>query len=469
MNFKEFFTLLNENIEDNFDNWLDMLAKYAKPNEKMVIANLSYVPMTGQGAYKIGEKLHIPDIYKKIIIDVLKEKRLENFNWFSFCLGYYVAKKFRKEDLEMAIEFTKKMIDSGEITKSEIGSEGWLNIGYKAKDNVIKYLEKQNELSNRELERRKKRGEADLDENLVKLVVEEENIKIYYLPRLKKDDSGRIEDEYEDEDSPNIADDYPSDFWLNKNKKRVNKRHEILCKLGKKTRWCTAQPSWDAHESYVVDDIYIIHNNDKPMYQFVSCINGDEDHMQFMDVDDEDVKSLPTSILKILKKHLDLQTGCYNLKEFVENVEDLENLKDIYNNIDFISINRLISKNSGNWIEKLPYDIQIKLSNELKNSSENSFKTIKQPWAHSADHIRIYELFAKNNNLENLRKEEGKTILKIYQKILSFIDDFNPSSILLSTLKTYLGAAKKSLSLEDFNTLFKIIKEKEKIINKDKI
>jgi len=327
MLFKEWL-LLNENVEQNFDNWVETLIKYAKNDkEKHAGHQFKYYGYNSPNSEQ-----------RKNIISVLQEKNLQNFNWFSFCIGYWNNKyNFRKEDISFAIDVTRKMIDSGEITKQEIGSKGWMEIGFEAKDNVAKYLEKQNQLSNREIEKRKKRGEADLDEELVKLIVQENNLKIYYLPKLKAKYSQRWSG-YEDEVEEEFA------YYL---QSIVDKRHQILCKLGKGTKWCTAQPSWDAHEDYVGDDIYIIHKKNKPIYQFVSCVNSNPDNRQFMDINDDSVNSLITPILNLLNKHLKKEKVCYNIKEFLPSVEDLEKLSNLVNT-DFISLNRLISNNIEN-------------------------------------------------------------------------------------------------------------------------
>jgi hypothetical protein len=247
-----------------------------------------------------------------VIINVLKEQNLENFNWFSFCIGYYAVKPaFRKEDLEMAITATKKAVDSGELPKAEIGVKGWFKIGFEAPERVRKYLAGQNQLSNREALKRKKLGQAELDRKFVQLIASEKEYKIYYLPKNA------------------IA---YADNELNANIEDIKQRHQILCKLGKDTEWCTAQPSWDAHESYINDDIYIIHqiiNMDEiPIYQFTDCGNPNE---QFMDNENNDVEYLPGKVFNILKIHLPEIISCYGLKKELEGVEDFLNreLKDL--------------------------------------------------------------------------------------------------------------------------------------------
>jgi hypothetical protein len=419
LNFYELYNLLSENIESNFSIWFDTLTKYAKNyDERLFLTkyhpfainlvnqqNAEYL-LSLQRTEKLTELKNNFSEIKSIIVKVLKEQNLENLNWFSFCLGYRSVKKFRKEDLEMAIEVTKKAIDSGELPKSEIGSKGWFAIGKEAKDRITKYLEKQDELSNREIERRKKQGVADFDKDLVKLIIQDDEvwqfpIKIYYLPRLKKGFGNGTYDEPDDDDD----DDYYTapPIWIKNNKQKISKRHQILCKLGKSTKWCTAQPSWDAHEDYITDDIYIVHENDQPMYQFVSCINSNPNSRQFMDVDDETVNSLMSPIFNLLNKHLKDQIGCYNLKQFLSSVEELEKLPNL-ENIEFISLNRLVTKNHKNKpiiikiFEKLLYFIDIGLK---VNSSVYPI-------------IHIFEIYLNSNlgidneTTEHFKKEINK-------------------------------------------------------------
>ena len=58
MNFKEFFTLFNENIEQNFENWLEILIKYAKPDELKDIQSF-LVKSTAQHVTLPGRLIHI--------------------------------------------------------------------------------------------------------------------------------------------------------------------------------------------------------------------------------------------------------------------------------------------------------------------------------------------------------------------------------------------------------------------------
>jgi hypothetical protein len=306
MNFYEWL-LFNENVETNFNDWLETLIQYAKTSDWEIIEDSFYAyprhnnsspgvydylrelvgkdrkQWTGHHHDLIRSSTFIKENIKNIIKTVLKEKNLENFNWFSFSIGYLGAKNnYFKEDLELAINVAKQRIDSGELPKTEIGTKGWLRVGYESKDKVQEYLQSQQQVSNRQLEKMKKSGMSlDENENLIKLVVQADNIKIYHLPALKSVDN-------------------------------IKERHLLLCKYGKGTAWCTAQPSWDAHTHYTGNNIYIIHVDDKPKYQFVGCKDVDHNR-QFMNKKDEVVEELEDDVYDALAANLSDQFSCYNM------------------------------------------------------------------------------------------------------------------------------------------------------------
>jgi hypothetical protein len=382
MNFYQWL-LLNENVETNFDKWLETLFQYTKKNTdaEKVLMKIPGVPARSDligvdpKNWEAGGREQLSYIIDKpfIIKTVLKEKNIENFNWFSFSIGYYSAKPgFFKEDLELAIDVTKQRIDSRELPKTEIGTKGWLIIGYEAKDKVQEYLQSHRQVSNRQLEKMKKSGMSlDENENLIKMVVNEGNIKIYHLPSLKSSD-------------------------------HVKERHLLLCKYGKGTDWCTAQPSWDAHTGYTRDTIYIVHVDDKPTYQFVSCTDGR--NQQFMDTRDQYVNRLNGDVYDALAANLNDQFKCYkirrktSLKDLLD--PDSKKKETIYNALsedDFFELIRLANTEQKNKIlkdDKLNYLKFTNFFNKLneiltitritnlselvENLSRQSFKLMKQ-------------------------------------------------------------------------------------------
>ena len=291
MLFKEWL-FLNENIEANFDTYLLNLVKYAKPEEKKQLDSHRKISAYLQTPEQ--ERPNLPWFQKSIIIQVLKEKSIENFNWFSFSIGYLSSKvSMFKEDLELAIDVTKKRIDSRELPKSEIGAKGWFKIGQESKEKVEEYIKASQELSNRqERKLRKSGGTLEDDKKLIQLVVTDGDLKLYLLPAIG---SGTA-------------------HGLPKDENEIKARKRVLCSYGKGTNWCTAAPDGDYHENYLGNNIYIIHENDKPKYQFVSCLDEGEDNHQFMDTEDNTVKELDIKYYNFLKKYSSGVINCYEIK-----------------------------------------------------------------------------------------------------------------------------------------------------------
>jgi hypothetical protein len=328
MIFKEWL-LLNENIEANFDDWLKDIIKYEKPAEATILRSLGlYVAeypkdySLSLGVDKDGKPILAEPVgsivfafstrfkkYKDIIIKVLKSKHLENLNWLSFSIGYLAVKKFLEEDLELAIDVTKRRIDNRELPKSEIGQKGWMEIGKEAQQYVTEYLRAQQELSNRQKLKLKKSGDTlEEDESLIKLIADENDLKLYYLPKVI--DKSNTEQNYKQ---------------LETNKTQIEGRKRILCKYGKGTDWCTANPSGEYDRYYAGNDIYIIHENDVPKYQFTSCLTGNP---QFMDKKDNHVTDIELGVKELLEKYISKETNCYDFKIIFPDIESYKKNKD---------------------------------------------------------------------------------------------------------------------------------------------
>lgn len=286
MRFKEWLTI-NENVEVNLDKWIGDILKYAKPEEKRVLDSLASVT---------PEPPHLASPYRDSTIAVLKEKRLESPNWLAFSLGYLSAKKFRTEDLEMAVDVARKLIASGELPKSHIGQRGWLLTGRDIYPKVQEYLDASQRISNRAERRMKKKGESsDGDERLIRLVAQEEELNLYHLHAMGKG----------------------TQYGLPRDDEEIKARHRILCKYGKGTGWCTATPDGSYHQNYIGNNIYIVHDAGKPKYQFVGC--EDEGNHQFMDTNDDQVEHLDARTFSFLKRNVDI--GCYDISVRFEDLE----------------------------------------------------------------------------------------------------------------------------------------------------
>jgi hypothetical protein len=347
MNFK-FWINLNENVAQNWDLWCDTLEKYSKNNPAetgilnqikdmffRVEPGLTDAPdsslkmIIGNGAAFGGRIKHI------IIQRVLEAKNIENYNWFSFSLGCLVSYQghMRPEDLESAIDETKRRIDSRELPKSEIGAKGWLVIGSESKQHVDASIERSQRVSNREKERMRKDGRTlNENPNLVRIVAEEGDFTLYMCPKLERNtkDQSIV---------PQTA--YSFEF----SKDLVDERHGILCKYGKGGKFCTADATGTFHKMYVENDIYIFHIKDKVKYQFVSCLNSR--NRQFMTVDNIPPENIDSEEYKFLIKHAPIE--CYDLKVDISGYEDI---------IDIIKLGKKdeIYKISLNNIEKCLVD-----------------------------------------------------------------------------------------------------------------
>ena len=313
MIFKEWLSL-NENIEANIDDWLKAIVKYSKPNERDILFHLGISPDNTPEQSQQGDIVHEFKNrlirWKYIIVRVLGKKHLENFKWLSFSIGYLAAKTFHEEDLELAIDVTKRRIDNRDLPKSEIEQKGWMIIGKEAQQHVAEYLRSQQELSNRQKLKLKKSGDTlEEDDNLIKLIANENDLKLYYLPKVI--DKSNTEQNYKQ---------------LETNKTQIEGRKRILCKYGKGTDWCTANPSGEYDRYYAHNDIYVVHENDVPKYQFTSCLTGGSP--QFMDVKDNHVTDIELEVKELLEKHVLKETNCYDFKIIFPDIESYKKNKD---------------------------------------------------------------------------------------------------------------------------------------------
>lgn len=290
MHFREWL-LINENIEINLDRWIGDIVRYARPEERRVLDSLA------RNTHITLDPPSMAKPYRDSTISVLREKRLENPNWLAFSLGYLSAKKYRTEDLEMAVDVARRLIASGELPKSRIGEKGWLLTGRDVYPKVQEYLAASQRISNRAERKMKKRGETgDDDERLIRLVAQEGDLKLYHLHSMGQG----------------------TKYGLPKDDEEIKARHRILCKYGKGTGWCTATPTGDFHQIYLKNNIYIVHDAGKPVYQFVGC--EDEKNHQFMDASDNAVRDLDARTFSFLKRNAEI--GCHKISVKFEDLDE---------------------------------------------------------------------------------------------------------------------------------------------------
>jgi hypothetical protein len=309
LNFREWF-YFNESIEANIDIWINGVIDPKRPDGTPIPlppneAELNNFQVSQQQKQLMVDNLNKFDLSNPV--DSGKRKLKITANHVKFLLGFIKSKpQALTEDYERALDALFWALSSNKVTKQVFGTDSY-NIG----KNIQRYIEEKDREggpSKREEERDKKEGKAyDIDP-----LYQKGNIKCYYLPKIKSDLS-------EDE-----------------KKKAISERHKLLCKYGKNTGWCTASPSGTYHEIYINDEIYIIHDNNIPVYQFVHCTKTVKTgRCQFMDIndkmpnDDEFIKMKP-SVYKFIKKYFPevfeyYELEKYGLDEIGKMVMDLEN------------------------------------------------------------------------------------------------------------------------------------------------
>ena len=309
LNFREWF-YFNESIEANIDIWINGVIDPKKPDGTPIPlppneAELNNFRVTNQQKQLMVDNLNKFDLSNPV--DSGKRKLKITTNHVKFLLGFIKSKpQALTEDYERALDALFWALSSNKVTKQVFGTDSY-NIG----KNIQRYIEERDREegpSKREEKRDKKQGKAyDIDP-----LYQEGNIKCYYLPKIKSDLS-------EDE-----------------KKKAISERHKLLCKYGKNTGWCTASPSGTYHEIYKYDEIYIIHDNNIPVYQFVHCKKAvKSEHCQFMDINDimphqDGFIKMKPSVYKFINKYFPEVFEYYKLEQYGlddigKMVMDLEN------------------------------------------------------------------------------------------------------------------------------------------------
>jgi hypothetical protein len=309
LNFREWF-YFNESIEANIDIWINGVIDPKRPDGTPIPlppneAELNNFQVTQQQKQLMIDNLNKFDLSNPV--DSGKRKLKITANHVKFLLGFIKYKpQALTEDYERALDALFWALSSNKVTKQQFGLESY-NIG----KNIQRYIEEKDReegQSKRQEERDKKEGKAyDIDP-----LHQEGNIKCYHLPKIKSDLS---EDEKQ---------------------KAISERHKLLCKYGKNTGWCTASPSGTYHTIYQNDEIYIIHDDSIPVYQFVYCTKTvKSNHCQFMDINDkmphnDGFIKMTINVYKFIKKYFPevfeyYELEKYGLDEIGKMVMDLEN------------------------------------------------------------------------------------------------------------------------------------------------
>lgn len=302
--------VMAEGVDASIGEWLKALAHYARPEERRILDSLIDTGLLRMVEGKTGE-YELRQDYDGVVKAVLKEKRKEDMNWLAFALGYLSVKAFRKEDLEIAIDKLESMKAAGEVTRAEVGRLGWMQLGASMLERILDRSRAAAQMSRTMSRKMAEKGEvAEEDMKLIRLVAREGEMELYYLPPVSKEDD-------------------------------VAARHRLLCKYGKDTGWCTANPTGTYHTAYKDVGIFILHSGGKPKYQFVDCDgtderpheedeeggDGGESIYQFKDVDDNEVYTITARESNFIKKNADI--SCYGLAaEGFDSLEDFMSSSD---------------------------------------------------------------------------------------------------------------------------------------------
>ena len=343
MNFKTWL-LLTESIEQNFNQWIEDIKKYAQPNELEL------------------KTINVDEKQKELIIQALKKANQEKQEYLKYLLGFVKNKPHAlPEDFDRSLDAIKWAITTNKINKQQISSDGWYNTGKKAQDIIRMKDEEDSSVSKRQIVRDKKSGiSSDLTPEFVS-----GSFKIYFIPKIT--DQKIKEDKLEEFSKLKIA----------------NERHKIFCKYGKGTGWCTASPTGTYHANYAHRDIYVVHENDKPVFQFTGCTKQDiDDTCQFMDVEDQPAEEIP-----------------YELAELI--MEKLPDIGKFYDNVYSSFLMGLISITKIKSVDDILKIFQIKTLDKLTD-----------------DYIDLLILYSEN-------KEQVAKLIIDYKKELSDVDVYS--------------------------------------------
>lgn len=378
MNFKEWL-LLSESIEVNFDTFIEDIKNYAQPNELEL------------------KTIQVNDKQKQLIIDALKKANQEKQEYLKYLLGFLKNKpNALPEDLDRSLDAIKWAITTNKLNKRQIATDGWYNTGKNSNELIKQRDAEASQPSKRQEKRELKSGQA---QDLTPIIVSEP-YKIYFIPKIK-DDRIKTEDELND-----FVKTQPS-----------KDRHKLLCKYGKDTGWCTASPTGTYHGAYAHRDIYIVHENDKPLYQFSGCIHGvdkkDDDDCQFMDTNDHPATQIPLELADLIMEKLPEIGRFYKAVNYTSNINKIEYLQDILNIFDIQNINQL----GNNDLRELFYystnrDKIIKIIAEYKKelSDTNVFNCLM----YSENKEEIAKILGQDN-INRLRHNSIRLLMYLLQ------------------------------------------------------
>ena len=312
MNFKEWL-LSEESIEQNFDKWIEDIKKHAGPKESEIISMKNW----------------LDDKKIQFIKNALKKKKQENKQYLKYLIGFANTTQARfEEDYERAIDTIQWFITTNKMTKKQIEEQGWFNVGKQGNDLIKQKNQIVNIISPTQAKKERKAGKSgDLP-----IVAQSGNIKIYLSEKaVPKDEKDELE-------NSSLLTKHPA----------IVARHAFLCRYGKNTEWCTASPDGDYHADYADKDIYIVHINDKPEYQFMGCTYDNPcENEQFQDSNNEEAQTIPSELAKLIMDKLPDIAKSYEIVFYNANADKIKAIKTVDDILKIFNVKKIDELTEG--------------------------------------------------------------------------------------------------------------------------
>jgi hypothetical protein len=279
MQFKQWL-ILSESVQANLKNWLDSWAAYLQKNDPDTLKEVK--PVIDSMLVDTNKQ----NMIKQALTSTTSTKNHDNQNYFRYLIGFATTKpNFRVEDLQRALDAVDWMLQTNKLTNTQASTAGWYNVGKNAPE-YIKEKETEGIIAAQPSKTQQlKMKKAGIAPDELTPIAKSKEYKLYMVNGVDPE-----------------------------NKAEVNKKHMMLCKYGKGSNWCTADPTGTYHEQYAKNNIFILHQNDQPMYQFAK-VQDDVNHdtLQFMNKNDQLICVVEPSSFKFLLEHTPYEVEFYNL------------------------------------------------------------------------------------------------------------------------------------------------------------
>ena len=265
----------------------------------------------------------IDDKNIQFIKNTLKKKNQENKQYLKYLIGFANTTQARfEEDYERAIDTIQWFIMTNKMKKSQIEEQGWFNVGKQTNELIKQKNQIVNKVSATQAKKERKAGKSDD----LPIVAQSGNIKIYLSEKVLQNN------EIEELTNSNKLTKHPA----------IVARHAFLCRYGKNTEWCTASPDGDYHADYGDRDVYIVHINDKPEYQFMGCTRSDpNDNCQFHDSGNLEAKKIPSDLAKLIMDKLPDIAKYYKVVFYNAHADKINAIETVDDILNFFNVEKL--------------------------------------------------------------------------------------------------------------------------------